>query len=248
VRVFDTFLYSGEADMLECRLATLAGKVDHFVAVEATETFQGDPKACGLPPSLAFEYPIHHVTARLAWSADPWRREFAQREWVRLGLEQLHVQPDDLILHGDVDEIPRPDTIAQLDPHGYQSLLMSMRCFALDWLHPGWWPGTVAAYYRNLQDGFGVARLSREGSQKGATIQRVDGVDDAGWHLSYLGDVRAKLDSYSHTEFRDVDDEFLHKCRTAGIHINGTKLRPLEPPVDVPDWCLAHAPRGWWRP
>ena len=42
--IIDAFLYAGEADMLELRLRTLNGVVDHFIAVEIDVTHQGDPR------------------------------------------------------------------------------------------------------------------------------------------------------------------------------------------------------------
>lgn len=43
-RVFDAFLFSSELDMLQLHLHELADVVHSFVLVEATHTFQGQPK------------------------------------------------------------------------------------------------------------------------------------------------------------------------------------------------------------
>ena len=43
-RIFDSFCYRGEADLLECRLTELYESVHAFVIVECNLTYSGHPK------------------------------------------------------------------------------------------------------------------------------------------------------------------------------------------------------------
>jgi hypothetical protein len=44
MRIFDTFPFDGELDLLEHRLAETYDLVDAFVLVEAAQTYSGAPK------------------------------------------------------------------------------------------------------------------------------------------------------------------------------------------------------------
>lgn len=44
IKVYDTFIFFNELELLEMRLNILAPHVDHFVIIEATQTFSGLPK------------------------------------------------------------------------------------------------------------------------------------------------------------------------------------------------------------
>ena len=43
-KIYDTFLFFNELDLLEIRLNVLHDVVDHFVIVECTKTYQGNDK------------------------------------------------------------------------------------------------------------------------------------------------------------------------------------------------------------
>lgn len=44
MKIYDCSIFRNELDLLEIRLKELYNHVDHFVIVEATHTFQGEPK------------------------------------------------------------------------------------------------------------------------------------------------------------------------------------------------------------
>ena len=83
---------------------------------------------------------------------DPWAREHAQREWIGNGLAVIDHDDDTVILQSDVDEIPRALQARNVRPGaGMLSFEQRLHCFAVDWLHPEWWYGTVAASVATLQ-------------------------------------------------------------------------------------------------
>jgi beta-1,4-mannosyl-glycoprotein beta-1,4-N-acetylglucosaminyltransferase len=124
VRIFDTFPFDGELDLLEFRLRETFDLVDHFVLVEAAQTYRGTAKPFTFADNKdRFAWAgekIRHV--RLAGlghaSASPRERAAVQRNAARLALRDA--APDDLILLLDVDEIPS------------RALLQSLRAGGLD--------------------------------------------------------------------------------------------------------------------
>jgi beta-1,4-mannosyl-glycoprotein beta-1,4-N-acetylglucosaminyltransferase len=122
MRIYDTFLFDGEFELLEHRLSETFDLVDVFVIVEAAQTFRGEPK------------PLHLAgrRARFAWAqsklrivslsslgsahASPWTREALQRDAIMLGLRDA--KSDDVVLLFDADEIPSRSLLERLRHDG----------------------------------------------------------------------------------------------------------------------------------
>lgn len=158
----DTFMANDEYAMLECRLSTMADAVDWFVIVEGDVDHQGHPKAYHMTEAVSGgmfdKWRDKLVVVRATdlpttpHTDDPWSREFAQRDWVWQGLaqiEELRGEPlpdETIVLHGDVDEICEPLAVRNVRPRPreFVAFQQRMHSFALDWLHPDVWGGTVA--------------------------------------------------------------------------------------------------------
>ena len=246
--IWDTFMGHDELDMLECRLTELQDvpNLTH-VLVEADTDHQGHPKPY---------YFSEHAERFAAWSdrliiiqatglpdsPDAWDREHAQREHVARALTDA--DPDDVVLHGDIDEIPTTTFAANVKPRGFVTAGMSFHCFAVDWLHPGEWPGTVAGRARNISS-FAKMRDSR---LTGTPIPR------SGWHLTWIGGHEASLTKttrFCHPEVLtwagaalERDDFYRH-----GYHVNGQRLEAVTVNGSWPRWIAeGHAPASWFRP
>jgi Glycosyltransferase family 17 len=193
-RVWDTFLFFNELDMLECRLTELEeAPVHRFVLVESPVTFQGRPKKLYYAENcrrfMRWSHKIVHVIAEPEGTT-PWEREKNQREAIFRGLHGA--RPADLIMLSDVDEIPRADMVTERMYPGL-AFLMRNHIFTANWVHPEGWLGTTVQYYGHVHS-FDTLRRNRFVWPR---------VPDAGWHLSYFGGadaVRAKVTAYSHTE------------------------------------------------
>src|SRR3954471_6296320 len=122
MRVFDTFPFDGELDLLAHRLEQTYDLVDAFVIVEAAQTYSGAPKE----PTFAAERQrfdwasdkLRHV--RLDFLGGPQRspRERAafQRDAVRIALREA--QPEDAVLLFDVDEVAARSFLERLREEG----------------------------------------------------------------------------------------------------------------------------------
>jgi beta-1,4-mannosyl-glycoprotein beta-1,4-N-acetylglucosaminyltransferase len=287
-KVIDTFMVNAEFDMLELRLAEMPPAVDWFVAVEADVDHQGHRKPYHLSDNIerfaAWSHKLIVVRATglptTPHLEDPWAREIAQREWVIEGLRRIpDIDNDDVILHGDVDEIVSPLFVRNARPKWGELVTFGQRlhCFAVDWLHPETWWGTVALTaatvadlgprpfkkIRNARGGVGpmsITMLDRPPDhfavETDPTGPRVTGrrLPNAGWHFSWLGGkdaALAKLNSFCHPEIADRTAVKLERglCTIEGEHVDGTRMAPVDIDDTWPRWITdGQAPASWFRP
>jgi hypothetical protein len=211
VKVFDTFLYSGqgtEEDLLECRLRELDGLVDTHVIVEGGRTFQGDTKPLSwvsqsprfAPWQGRLEYVPHAPSTSEPGKepGDAWAREHSSRMAAHYGLLAGQARPGDIVLHGDVDEIPSREAIISLREHADEitpcKLQLRFFMFAVDWEVPWRWHAPSVMRYGQLEN---MTQLRETGWPDWPYVQ------PAGWHLTWLGGeeaARLKVRSFSHVE------------------------------------------------
>ena len=116
-RIFDCFLFYNELDILEIRLNTLAPLVDHFVLVESSRTFTGQPKPLVFEENKArfaeFQDKIIHIVDddMPEHAESTYVREAHQRSAIGRGLAEA--RGEDLIIVSDADEIPKPAALAE---------------------------------------------------------------------------------------------------------------------------------------
>ena len=263
--VVDSFPFFNELDMLEMRCEEVYDAVDWIVAVEADVTHQGDPKPYHLSENLdrfdQWKDKLLVVQATdlptVGACPDAWSREIAQREHLTRALASLDLDGDDIIIHGDVDEIPRASTLWTLrwtppwKIKGPTTLLQRGHFWAVDWLYPPGWEGTVACKFSDLLaiGSFGDLRNTRRQNPARQCIP------DAGWHFSWLGGADAnlvKVNSFCHPEtIRDVTEAVSkgHVYLTEGIHTDGVKLEPVDVDSSWPAYIAERrCPASWFRP
>jgi beta-1,4-mannosyl-glycoprotein beta-1,4-N-acetylglucosaminyltransferase len=270
VRIWDTFLFYNELDMLECRLTELEdAPIYKHVIVESTFTFQGRSKPLHFQANrerfAKWKDKIVYVVLNEIMPDDtsPWDREIRQREVINVGLEGYRVQPDDIIMLSDVDEIPRPEMINEKMQTGV-TYTMRQHMFAANWLHPDTWQGTAVQTY-GLLESLQHLRNERESSWPK--------IPDAGWHLSFFGGhaaVRDKVAAYSHPELMKpmrawLSDGRVDRGLALPSNANGMKVpapygipeldsilckQQMYMPIDdsYPKWIReGRCPRSWLR-
>lgn len=246
--IYDTFMFRDEADLLECRLVELESVPDLVhVVIEADVTHGGNRPREFVYPDIRERFApwadrIRYVQAtNLPDDVDAWSREHAQREWAWQGVKDA--DPSDVVLHGDLDEIPTVLAVKWVRPRGFVVFEQRLHCFAVDWLHPEPWRGTVAGRVGDV--------VSWEGMRAARLTAQV--IPDAGWHLSWLGGRQAaeeKMDSFCHPEVADMGwRDRLGECYETGLHVDGTKMVPVDVDESWPKWITAgRAPESWFRP
>ncbi len=223
--VYDAFLFSGEFDLLYLRVSELDPIVDYFMVVEATTTFQGEPRSV-VPlesdPRLApFLHKLHHVVVDdLPRGTTPWIAEYVQRN----ALSQVisSAAPTDMVILSDVDEIPSRPAIEMAiarPPGEILALDMSFFYYGFNWETPARWDRARAVRASILQS---VSPQELRSCPYPDTV-----IPEAGWHLSYfykrkdiVERIKAKANSFSHREFASekyLDDRYLAFCTTTGL-------------------------------
>ena len=115
--IYDCFTFFNELELLELRLHELAGVVDKFVIVEATQTHTNQPKPLHYQMNRArfsafHDKIIHIIVDDMPQSSNPWIPENFQRNAIARGLTDC--RSEDFVLVSDLDEIPRASVVEKL--------------------------------------------------------------------------------------------------------------------------------------
>jgi beta-1,4-mannosyl-glycoprotein beta-1,4-N-acetylglucosaminyltransferase len=254
-------MFNDELALLEFRLRLLDPVVDHFVLIESTRTHTGHPKrACFAEDASRFDRyrgKIRHVLVDDMPHASPWVLERFQRAAVWRGLEG--VRSGDLVMVGDLDEVPDPGVVARLTTTLHRPTRLAMRhfVFAGNFEIPHeWTDGTMAARGDHLREPQMAVLM---GDPDAAWSPRNDDVTpDAGYHLSFMGGrdaVAAKLHAYAHQEFAVPAlnrPRHLDRCIRFGVHVAGVyairRRRPEQLPTGVQTLAEMHPELFDFRP
>ena len=241
-RVYDCFPFFNEFDLLEVRLNDLDSVVDQFVLVEATRTFQKQPKplyftqnkerfAKFLPKIthiVVDTYPNFFTKFRVPKT---WDYDNHQKDQVKLGLTDC--QPDDVIIVSDLDEIPRPEKILEyknrkgIKVFKHKMFWYFLDNFIVDYDEPvkmsseGYkpWHGAVMCDFRDFTS------FKKLRSLKNLETPDLVFIEDGGWHYSWLGGVERiveKMEAYAHKEHNK--DEFKNPERIRRLLMQGEDL------------------------
>lgn len=115
MKIIDGFIFSNEMDMLRLRLETLRQDVDYHILVEGNETFAGRAKTLNYRMARD-EFGLYsEFRSKIIWVpvlhafGNRWEREKFHRNAILQGLKDIPaLNPDDILVISDVDEIPKP--------------------------------------------------------------------------------------------------------------------------------------------
>lgn len=275
VQTWDAVWLNDEVELLLWRLTILRDVVDRVLVVEGDRLFSGAPKgSCFLHNEArirAVGVPVEHVVVALDEVVESaWDRENQQRRGLADALNRL-AAPGDLVVVADVDEIPRPDLVRRLAAELDRPVRLHMQHanYFANWVQQAPWRNSAWAYRQGQADGHPMLRVHLGNPHKEWEGYVEEYLDDAGWHVSFLGGedaVRRKWAAYSHQEFNTGVDAYpghLERCFRYGVHFQGRvllrKLTVVEPELQVlarmspgfvrvepaPSWAAARAYRGW---
>ena len=222
--IYDCFLYYDEDMLLSLRLNTLHKYVDKFVIVESLYTFTGEKREklhFDAEKYAAFKEQIIYVVNDAPPAENPWVNEAAARNSIMKGLADA--RDDDIIIVSDVDEIIKPEAIAQFSRShlcttvylNFYNFKFNVQVFNQDETpRQCKLPKMVAL--KNLNGFFlGQPELLRNVKQKGNPVRnswlkwnwlkwRSKIVSDGGWHFSWVmtdARISEKMSTISHTEY-----------------------------------------------
>ena len=207
-KIISVFPFNDELALLKIRLHEMAQWVDHFILVEAAQTFVGNPKPLAYAEHIehfaAFQSQIVHVTVDSFPDhvSTHWARDFYQRDAAAVALSEL-CSDRDLVLITDVDEIVDRRALEGFEGD-FARLHMPLHRFFLNYRPlPGnrarngragavWRADTLGRYGLSYAR-FHLSRLEKDWAR----------ILDAGWHFSSLGDaerIARKYANYAHQE------------------------------------------------
>jgi hypothetical protein len=233
--IVDCVLYNGEAECLEIRLNELGGVVDKFIAMEAPQTFTGrykDPDTETESKRVVewggrYVYVVDRIYKETDFE-DAWQRETFRRNNLLFALSAEKCAHDDIILIGDVDEIPSAAAVlaaAEQARTGVQVAFDQTLCtyYVNNQCVNMRWRGTQAVRYDYLKS---VTPQGVRDYRNGTPYY----VEAGGWHFSSLvlddpvGRMTAKIQAFSHQEVNrpDVlDPENIRRRVALGQDIQG---------------------------
>ena len=210
-KIIDCMTFYNELDLLTYRLNILNDVVDHFIIVESKYTHSGVEKPLFFNENkhlfTTFKEKIIHIILENAPFIYPninyeqneqWENEYYQRDMIADGLNQLTLQPTDLITITDLDEIPDPATLTQLKESNISvgSFEMNLYYYNLNTVNDILWNKAKIISYATYQ----LLHLS---CTKIRHLNNIPSIKKGGWHLSYFGDsqfIQNKLKTFAHQE------------------------------------------------
>jgi beta-1,4-mannosyl-glycoprotein beta-1,4-N-acetylglucosaminyltransferase len=245
MKVYKVSTYTNEKELTEVILNELDKVVDGFIFLEASHTYQMAKREEF--PSFPFKGDkIHHYTfteypeGAETWPADK-IEELVTSKFIDI-LKDVGVQPEDVLLYGDADELPFADLIPILAPQVKTGEVYALEMiFCNYWLncvsheHP--WTQFKVFTFQTLLD---IGGSPQENIRK-KTVGHI--VGQAGWHFSWFGGkerIVQKLESYSHSEFNlphFKTDEHVEDCMMTGRDLfnrgQGYVLNPETLPIPM---------------
>ena len=219
MKIVDAFIFYNELDMLEYRLNVLDPHVDYFVLVEATRTHVGNEKHLFYEENKSryakFAHKIIHiiddqlianpkVNPNGKYDDEVWSNENHQRNYIHEGIKQLVLEPTDLIMISDVDEIPNMVSIKEFIQNksiDYVNLEQDMYYYnLLCKTTDKWYLAKIVSFKCYTEVFKNIIQPYRTPYSSSITIPK------AGWHLSYFGDaqfIKNKIINFTHQEFND---------------------------------------------
>lgn len=206
-KIYDSFLFFNELDLLELRMNILDPVVDYFVISEATVTFSGLKKPLNFKENadrfLKFKDKIiYSVVDDTPETFDHWDRDKFHRECVARGFKTA--KDDDIILTSDLDEIPNPEVLKKALSFCKDNMLFifeqNMYYYYLNMLKEEGWFGTRMCRKSYFNDKTVDLLRQNEYKQKGVKLK------NGGWHFSFMGGtemIKKKIESYGHQEFNN---------------------------------------------
>lgn len=205
-KIVDTFLFFNELDVLKIRLEELYPVVDEFVLIESNKTFRGIDKPYYFDENKhLFEKYLDKISAVKIidpgkfnddYRLDPWEREVWTRNQTH---NHLYLAKDDILIFGDVDEIPRRSIIEKLRPDPLVAIQTDVFVYRLNLFD------AKGASLKAVRNSYGINLKNLE------KLRRLPPdvyIENGGWHFSSLGDaqhISEKFKAFSHWELGDND-------------------------------------------
>jgi hypothetical protein len=225
MKIIDTFCFFNELDILELRLNILDEYVDEFVLVESKKSHQNKDKILFFNENKnrfsKFLHKINHIIIDefprnyLNYSSESFSNEAFQRDFIFTALDSC--DDTDIIFISDADEIWNPEVILKDRGNYKEDTIYRWRskiCYFYfnlvaspeDWIQPMF--TTYGTLKKSIHGGLNITKDLLRGSK--IPNHTIEGL--SGWHFSYTEDVEYKLKNFLHTEYSNLNSEYINKC------------------------------------
>ena len=229
-------LFDCEEWMLEIKLNEIGHLIDHFIIVEGRYSLQNKPRAQCFPrisstnqeiarwlPKIVYIYDVNPIPSFHYWEAEVYYRD-------QIGVQGLrslsHIQPDDLMIISDVDELLTDRFLYSLKWFdGFPTLIevkLLWSYYSFYWINPNLWTTRVIVSIKDLamlaQNKTNAVRLNLLGGQD---VWRPPEI--VGWHCSWCMPTEqflSKMENFAHSELNTKlyhDLEYLTSMRDQGL-------------------------------
>ena len=210
MKTYDCFTFFNELDVLELRLKEMWDVTDYFVIAESNLSHSGKPKPYYLLDNWERFKPYESKIRRIQVddmpeTEDSWVRERFQRFSIGRGLEDM--QPEDIVIVSDLDEIPRADLIDMIktDENDWDKYILTIPMFQykinfMKYVERSKQPNIMVTRGRAFTNGQMEREFTFPWNRK---PDNTVFVEHGGWHFTYFGDdanAIIKLQNFAHTE------------------------------------------------
>lgn len=237
IQLIDCFIFYNELDLLTYRMNILNNIVDYFIIVESTHTHTGKEKPLFFNQNKhlfkQFKDKIIHIIVDdfphkfpniNCDNNDQWINEKFQRNAIPRGFNYINnLNPDDLIIISDLDEIPDPNTLNNVKKGDikvdFAILEMDLYYYNLNTQYTTKWHHSKIISYKKYKH----LNLTCDNIRLHQYSQWVNTITNGGWHLSYFGDVnfiKNKIMNFAHQELNNDNYTDLSKIEE---RVNNTR-------------------------
>ena len=210
MKTYDCFTFFNELDLLEIRLQEMWDVTDYFVIAESNLSHSGKPKPYYFLENKErfnqYMDKIRHIDVNdMPETQDSWVREKFQRFSLGKGLYDLN--PEDIIIVSDLDEIPRAEAVDMIksDENNYAKYVLTIPMFQYKINY-------MKIFERSKQRNIMLTRgraFTNAQQEREFTFPWIPDhsdqvyIEHGGWHWSYFGDDNhaiTKIKNFAHTE------------------------------------------------
>lgn len=198
--IIDCFPYNGENNILEIRLNSLNDIVDKFIILESPKSHSKIPRELEFQKIAhkfeKFKEKIKYYAIDYCHHDNFHYNDFSARDiLLKLCIENA-VRADDIIIHGDLDEIPDSNilknVITKLQKPATIMLDYRVLCFDLQYNNPnGKFPGPVIIKYKDINKPLSQIRQERSNSS-------IYDLINGGWHFTYCAGIDKTIDKFKY--------------------------------------------------
>lgn len=216
MKIIDCFTFYNEYKMLLLRLTELYDVVDHFVIVEAKNTFVGNSKELNFKNNIHLyqkflDKIIYIVVDNMPNTDNPWDNEKYQRSHIDTGIKKLNLNDEDIIIISDCDEIPNKKMLENIKNNNINisneyllGLDMDFYYYYLTYKQSNIWKKAKLLRYSLYNKLKTSLRNDIITLLENIRVPIVDkNITNAGWHFSYFGGIemiKNKIKNFSHRE------------------------------------------------